>query len=66
MRWHPPRTDAEMKRVVAELKKAHRFQPGELHDELLAATLATIIHRFGARYVTPEESRRICHDNPPL
>ena len=66
MSWKPPRTDAEVKRVVSELRKAHRFQPGELHDPLLAATLATIIHRFGANYITPVEYRRIRHDNPPL
>lgn len=54
-----PRDHRELRRVVHELAQIHRWSPGALDHELDAALIATIIHRFGATYVTPMRMKSI-------
>ena len=61
-----PRTQAEMERVVQELKKAHSCYPGSLDTESDQVWLASLIHHLNARVLDPDEHRRISHDNPSL
>ena len=54
-----PRDDKELRRIVREMAMIQRWQPGALDNELDAAVVATILHRFGAAYVTPPRMREM-------
>ena len=60
----PPRTQAEMERVVRELKKTHACYPGSLDTEYDQIWIASIIHHLNARVLDADAHQRISHDNP--
>ena len=62
----PSKTQAEMERVVLELKKTHDFYPGSLDSEADQVWIASIIHHLNARVLDSDEYRRASHDNPSL
>ena len=61
-----PRNQAELDRVVGELRKADRHQPGVIDRRNDAAFIAAFVHYFEGRYIPPHEYRPLCHDNPSL
>jgi len=59
-----PRDHRELERVLGEMRRIRNFYPGAPWNDPDILWAAALVHHFNAKTLTPDQWRRVSHDNP--